>query len=433
MADDEATARRTTKAAAAGSGRKRATKKANRTAAPVGKAAVKKSAVTKAAVSKAPAKKASAQKASVKKASVRKSPARTSAGAPASEAAPRKTTGRKTPAKQAGARAGAVLAPRKKAPPPLRLAAEQTFDADPWQAPEPEPVRDDPSARVRGLLRAAALSLEAKEAGAPPAAPTRPAPAPEEAVTRVLVSPPPEPDLEVDDTIEQEVVDDEVVEDDLAEPEVVEDLEPEEDDWSPPEILDDGGLSDSSPPPPPPPSEAPSAVTTEIIVPPAPAPAPAPEKKKGRRGLRLLLVVVALAVVAGAVLLVLALRDEGIDYSKLKVGDCFDSSQSDEVRVIDVKPGSEPHDSEIFFLVQHPAGADDPYPGKDALVQFAADACLGQPLTEYLGGPLEQSRLKDFEIVPQESAWNDGRRVLVCGVDTGGGEDITGSVRGTRR
>jgi hypothetical protein len=66
-------------------------------------------------------------------------------------------------------------------------------------------------------------------------------------------------------------------------------------------------------------------------------------------------------------------------------------------------------------------------------VQFAADACLGQPLTDYLGVPLEQSTLKDFEIVPQQSAWEDGRRVLVCGLDTGGQGEITGSVKGTRR
>ena len=164
-----------------------------------------------------------------------------------------------------------------------------------------------------------------------------------------------------------------------------------------------------------------------------PAPTPAPEPKKSRRGLRVLVVLLVLALAAAAVVAVLVLRDDGIDYSELKVGDCFDSSESSEVRSIDVKPCSEPHNSEIFFLVQHPAGPAEPYPGRDTLVQFAADACLGQPLTDYLGVPLEQSSLKDFEIVPQQTAWNEGRRVLVCGLDTGGGEDLTGSVRGTRR
>jgi hypothetical protein len=100
---------------------------------------------------------------------------------------------------------------------------------------------------------------------------------------------------------------------------------------------------------------------------------------------------------------------------------------------VKVKPCAKAHNSEIFFLVTHPAAKGAPYPGKDQLVQFAADACLGQPLTDYLGIPLEQSKLKDFEIVPQASAWKDGRRVLVCGLDTGGEGRITGSVKGTRR
>jgi hypothetical protein len=129
----------------------------------------------------------------------------------------------------------------------------------------------------------------------------------------------------------------------------------------------------------------------------------------------------------------LRLHDDGVDYSKLKVGDCFNSSKSNQVRGINVKPCSKPHDSEIYALVNHPAAKSDPYPGKDPLVQFAADACLGQPFTEYVGVPLEQSKLKDFEIVPQASSWKKGRRVLVCGVDTGGQGDITGSVKGSRR
>ncbi len=143
--------------------------------------------------------------------------------------------------------------------------------------------------------------------------------------------------------------------------------------------------------------------------------------------------VAVVALVAGAVWAYDNFRDKGIDYSELKVGDCFDSSASNEIRGIEVKPCDKPHNSEIFFIVTHPAGPTDAYPGKDALVQYAADNCLGQPLTEYLGIPLEQSKLKDFEIVPQESAWKDGRRVLVCGLDTGGQGDITGSVKGTRR
>jgi len=149
-------------------------------------------------------------------------------------------------------------------------------------------------------------------------------------------------------------------------------------------------------------------------------------------GLARIVAVVALVVwlVTGAIVVVGA-RDSGTDYSKLKVGDCFDSSASNEVRGIEVTSCAAFHNSEVFFIVSHPAGPADPYPGKEALVQFAADSCLGQPLTDYLGGPLEKSSFKDFEIVPQESAWKDGRRALVCGIDTGGQGRVKGSAKGS--
>lgn len=409
MADDDARARRTTRATTGAVAKKTPMKKA---AAPVRKAVVKKAATA--------AKASRVQKAVVKRA------------APAKKAAPaRKTAAAKKAAPARGR--GATLAPRLKKAPPMRLAAEQTFDDD-WEAPEPEPVREDPHARIRGLLRDAALQVEGRAQAARAVAPT-PAPAPlrpDEPVTRVLVAPtaPEEEEWLAEDA-------------ELAEEELQNEVE-EEGEWAAPEVLEDDEMRTvasapppnlSTPPPPPPP-------TTEFAPPPfeAPAarPAPAPDAKPGRSRLRTLLKVLAALVVVGA-LVVGGLwaydnfRDEGIDYSALKVGDCFDSSASNEIRGIEVKPCDQPHNSEIFFLVTHPAGPDDPYPGKDTLVQFAADACLGQPLTEYLGIPLEQSKLKDFEIVPQESAWEDGKRALVCGLDTGGEGDVSGSVRGTRR
>jgi hypothetical protein len=159
-------------------------------------------------------------------------------------------------------------------------------------------------------------------------------------------------------------------------------------------------------------------------------------KRRGARLAGFARVVAVLALlgwIVGAGAFAYGKRDRGVDYSKLKVGDCFNSSASNQVRGVKVIPCSKSHNSEIFFLVTHPAGKGEAYPGKDQLVQFAADACLGQPLTNYLGIPLEQSKLKDFEIVPQASAWKDGRRVLVCGLDTGSGGRITGSVKGSRR
>lgn len=445
MADDDARARRTSKAA---TGAKKATVKKAATP-PVRKAATKKAAP----VAKVPR----AQKA-----------------APVARAAPAKKAAPAAKAASTAANRGAILAPRAKKAPSFRPAAEQTLEDD-WEPPAPEPVREDPHARIRSLLRAAAAEVEGKAPPAPPRTSPPPPRQSDEEVTRVLVAPaPPEEDewladdeleaeqLEaVEEEFEEEEFEEEVVaeqvEDDWEDDELPED---DEDDWSAPEILEETDDEDemltvaSAPSPtlsaPPPPARG---TSLRPPTPPSPAPAPSPatdftpppfegkpakERRSGRSRVKVLFIVLAglvglAALFVGAIWAYDNFRDEGIDYSELKVGDCFDSSASNEIRGIEVKPCSEPHNSEIFFLVTHPAGPTDAYPGKDALVQYAADNCLGQPLTDYLGIPLEQSKLKDFEIVPQESAWKDGRRVLVCGLDTGGEGDITGSVKGTRR
>jgi hypothetical protein len=255
-------------------------------------------------------------------------------------------------------------------------------------------------------------------------------------------------------------------------------VEDEEGEWAPPDVIEAEEPPQATPPPPPaahapppPDSPPPPSAAPPPAAPPAWAPPEGRKEGRGGPGLSLLAIVLALVVpLFGAVIgFVLAnrarrrnlplagvarvvavvafvawligggsvglarARDQGVDYSKLKVGDCFDSSSTNEVRGVKVKPCSKSHNSEIFFLVTHPAAKGDAYPGKDPLVQFAADACLGQPLTDYLGVPLEASKLKDFEIVPQASAWKEGRRVLVCGLDTGGQGKLTGSVKGTRR
>ncbi len=482
---------RKTAAPATGAGAKKAARS------PASPSPAKKGATTK----RAPA----AKQASTTEAAVGGSRAR-KAGAVLAGGPPAKTSGRRAGAGKAAAR---------------RLSAEQTFDDD-WEAPAPpaEPLAEDPNARVRSLLRAAARSLEDRDRGQKLAPAPRVPPAEEpEPPTRVLIAPepaaaapiararpagaPPTQDMTIDDmAIDDMAIDDEAaaggdavkveavagtaVEDRgegarpapvLADAASLREQRDEQEDWAPPEVLEAEdpprpGRVTLAPPAPPAPPPGPSGPEPSAT-PPTPPPAwePQPERRPGP-GLPVLAIVLSLVLpLIGAVLgFVLATRarrrgaplaglarivavlafvawlvggglgvaayarnDRGIDYSQLKVGDCFNSSASNEVRGIKVIPCSKDHNSEIFFLVTHPSAKGAPYPGKDQLVQFAADACLGQPLTDYLGVPLEQSKLKDFEIVPQASAWKDGRRVLVCGLDTGGQGRIKGSVKGTRR
>ena len=489
MADDDAVAggrpgRKRTTGSSGGPAKKASAGTAKKAAAPAKRSTTKKSApagtgaIPLGPAATSPAKKTPAQKSPAKRAAA-DAPAK-KAGEPAvKKAAARKAITRRTGASLASrAGTGSFTPPRRIG---ARLAAEQTFDDDDddWQRREPPPPADDPSARARAALRSAAAGLRSREQGP---APVTDAPAQRsEPTEEILIAPgrrlaprpdpepapapaptfPAEPELEPEWTAVDQPNDDE---------EPTADRIPDAMDV----LVVPGEGSATAPPPPPPPPPPPGAEDAPTTVEPRPAaagpPSPPRAEKAGGAGLSVLAIVLSIVVpvigaivglvlatkarrrglalaglarvvavgalvlwlVAGAVALVAA-TDQGIDYSELKVGDCFDSSATNEVRGIDVKPCSEPHNSEVFFLVTHPAGPEEPYPGKDALVQFAADACLGQPLTEYLGIPLEQSRFKDFEIVPQESAWRDGRRLLVCGIDTGGEGRITGSVKGTSR
>lgn len=126
-------------------------------------------------------------------------------------------------------------------------------------------------------------------------------------------------------------------------------------------------------------------------------------------------------------------RPEGVDYAKLKPGDCFDTPDGTEVRRLTIRPCDKPHDAEVFALVTHPAAATDPFPGADALLAYAANVCLGQSFTDYVGIPRGQSQLTEFEIVPESEAWSEGRRGLVCAVDTADRSPLTTPVKGSAR
>jgi hypothetical protein len=124
-------------------------------------------------------------------------------------------------------------------------------------------------------------------------------------------------------------------------------------------------------------------------------------------------------------------RPDGVDYAKLKPGDCIDTPEGTEVRRLTVRSCDDPHDAEVFAVVTHPAAADAPFPGTDDLLAYAANACLGQPFTDYIGIPRGQSQLTEFEIVPESEAWFEGRRGLVCAVDKADRTPLTGSVKGS--
>jgi hypothetical protein len=95
----------------------------------------------------------------------------------------------------------------------------------------------------------------------------------------------------------------------------------------------------------------------------------------------------------------------------LKTGDCFDSKAGTKGRTVeldDVKqlPCAQAHDGEVFAVVTHPAAGDAPYPGDDAMADFATAECLGQ-FPAYTGGSYDDSDLAVASVHPDTDSWKD--------------------------
>lgn len=121
-----------------------------------------------------------------------------------------------------------------------------------------------------------------------------------------------------------------------------------------------------------------------------------------------------------------------VDFTELQVGHCFNTPAESERASLELRPCSEPHDAEVYFVVTHPAAEGAPYPGLTTLGEFARDACLPEPFVDYVGTPPAESVLTSFEVLPQPPVWGDGYRQILCAIGTAG-DRLVGSVRATGR
>jgi hypothetical protein len=119
--------------------------------------------------------------------------------------------------------------------------------------------------------------------------------------------------------------------------------------------------------------------------------------------------------------------DDGVKYSDLKAGDCFERP-SGRFKNVETVPCDQDHDLEAFAVLDHPAAKDAPFPGMDALLRYASPLCLAQ-FQPYAGVPFDQLNLKDVYITPRESAWKDGARRVVCAVSAEDEQATKGSIK----
>jgi hypothetical protein len=139
--------------------------------------------------------------------------------------------------------------------------------------------------------------------------------------------------------------------------------------------------------------------------------------------------VVVLAAAAIAALFVYTPSGTTVDYATLQAGDCFNrlalTPQSVQLRRVSC---GQPHHHEVFALVQFPAAAGAPFPGRDSVQQVAQAACA-QPLDGYLAGAPLPGGFQFGFVYPEQKRWDEGERTIVCEVFSADGRARTGSIR----
>ena len=99
---------------------------------------------------------------------------------------------------------------------------------------------------------------------------------------------------------------------------------------------------------------------------------------------------------------------------------------------VDIVNCSQPHQGEVYEVLFHPSGDDDPYPGNDALAEHAFNQC-GIRFQGFVGRPLQESTLDVYVAYPTERGWLLGDRVIVCSVYALDGSMLTGTAEASAR
>ena len=146
----------------------------------------------------------------------------------------------------------------------------------------------------------------------------------------------------------------------------------------------------------------------------------------------------ALAIVLLVGYVVSARRDDGgaitaagnLSIEDLRVGDCFNSDEAEEISSVDARPCNQAHQYEMFHITTWTGSST--YPTEDALIGFVFDECV--PAFEtYVGRSYQASRLDVFHFFPVEEGWNAGDRAIQCAVFDPDVAELTGSLRNADR
>jgi hypothetical protein len=120
------------------------------------------------------------------------------------------------------------------------------------------------------------------------------------------------------------------------------------------------------------------------------------------------------------------ITEEGdVGVFSVQVGDCLNGSATGEVSSFEGVPCDQPHTYEVYHLFDMADGDFD-----DAAVGTAAEECIGQPFTDYVGLDYQSSEYEVQPLTPTSATWESGDREIVCMLQSADLSDLTGSLEG---
>ena len=126
-----------------------------------------------------------------------------------------------------------------------------------------------------------------------------------------------------------------------------------------------------------------------------------------------------------------------IDVFRVQVGDCYndatavtdpdEQSSFTELGEVDGVPCTDPHDNEVYALVDLDLSS---YPGQEQISDLAAIACLDR-FQDFVGREYETSILDFYWMFPTRESFADQDREVVCSMYHMDGLKLSGSMRGS--
>ncbi len=122
-----------------------------------------------------------------------------------------------------------------------------------------------------------------------------------------------------------------------------------------------------------------------------------------------------------------------VDAFSVELGDCMDQPTStggelEEVDEIKAVPCTEPHDGEVYEVLDLP---DGDFPGDEALSATVDEKC-GAAFDSFVGMPFDESVLGFFSLQPTQESWAEDDREVACFVGDPEAK-TTGSLKGAAR